>query len=98
MKKCLSSDRLEAGDVDAYSDVSSERSFSYEFAQAEVMMKGLGNNGESDCDTMKNGVSKCARLTCLKHGGGRSTEVQILVLRNTLKSEVLIQLLYSGKS
>ncbi|XP_030576763.1 kinesin-like protein KIF13B isoform X2 [Archocentrus centrarchus] len=44
MKTCLSSDRLEVGDLDAYSDVSSERSFSYEFAQAEVMMKGMGKN------------------------------------------------------
>uniref|UniRef100_A0A3Q4GI46 Kinesin-like protein n=1 Tax=Neolamprologus brichardi TaxID=32507 RepID=A0A3Q4GI46_NEOBR len=30
--------------LDAYSDVSSERSFGYEFAQAEVMMKGVWNN------------------------------------------------------
>lgn len=43
MKASLSADRLE---VD--SDVSSELSFGYEFAQAEVMMKGMGNNGESD--------------------------------------------------
>ncbi|KAG7244245.1 hypothetical protein INR49_004383 [Caranx melampygus] len=43
MKTCLSTDRLEA-ELDAYSDVSSERSFSYEFAQAEVMMKGMGSN------------------------------------------------------
>lgn len=46
MKTCLSTERLEA-ELDAYSDVSSERSFSYEFAQAEVMMKGMGSNGES---------------------------------------------------
>ncbi|KAK1888863.1 Kinesin-like protein KIF13B [Dissostichus eleginoides] len=46
MKTCLSSDRLEV-DFDASSDVSSELSFGYEFAQAEVMMKGMGNNGES---------------------------------------------------
>ncbi|XP_035771964.1 kinesin-like protein KIF13B [Neolamprologus brichardi] len=32
------------GELDAYSDVSSERSFGYEFAQAEVMMKGVWNN------------------------------------------------------
>ncbi|XP_074471910.1 kinesin-like protein KIF13B isoform X3 [Sebastes fasciatus] len=43
MKACLSSDRLEV-DFDASSDVSSELSFGYEFAQAEVMMKGMGNN------------------------------------------------------
>ncbi|KAM4633657.1 kinesin-like protein KIF13B isoform 2-T2 [Polymixia lowei] len=43
MKACLSSDRLEA-DFDAASDVSSEVSFGYEFAQTEVMMKGMGNN------------------------------------------------------
>lgn len=47
MKTCLSTDQLEV-DVDASSDVSSELSFGYEFAQAEVMMKGMGNNGESD--------------------------------------------------
>lgn len=47
MKTCLSTDRLEL-DFDASSDVSSEMSFGYEFAQAEVMMKGMGNNGESD--------------------------------------------------
>ncbi|XP_056284263.1 kinesin-like protein KIF13B isoform X2 [Pseudoliparis swirei] len=43
MKTCLSSDRLEA-DFDAASDASSDLSFGYEFAQAEVMMKGMGNN------------------------------------------------------
>uniref|UniRef100_A0A3B5BAX0 Kinesin family member 13B n=1 Tax=Stegastes partitus TaxID=144197 RepID=A0A3B5BAX0_9TELE len=43
MKTCLSTDRLEV-DLDAASDVSSELSFGYEFAQAEVMMKGMGNN------------------------------------------------------
>ena len=47
MKTCLSTDQLEV-DLDASSDVSSELSFGYEFAQAEVMMKGMGNNGESD--------------------------------------------------
>jgi len=46
MKTCLSSDRLET-DFDAASDASSDLSFGYEFAQAEVMMKGMGNNGES---------------------------------------------------
>ncbi|CAI5683075.1 unnamed protein product [Oreochromis niloticus] len=44
MTKCSSSDCLEVGELDAYSDVSSERSFGYEFAQAEVMMKGVWNN------------------------------------------------------
>ncbi|KAM9339439.1 kinesin-like protein KIF13B [Symphorus nematophorus] len=43
MKTCLSTDQLEV-DLDAASDVSSELSFGYEFAQAEVMMKGMGNN------------------------------------------------------
>ncbi|XP_070705026.1 kinesin-like protein KIF13B [Pempheris klunzingeri] len=43
MKACLSTDRLEV-DCDASSDVSSELSFGYEFAQAEVMMKGMGCN------------------------------------------------------
>ncbi|KAM7395801.1 hypothetical protein PAMA_007203 [Pampus argenteus] len=43
MKTCLSTDRLEV-DFDASSDVSSELSFGYEFARAEVMMKGMGNN------------------------------------------------------
>ncbi|XP_028461510.1 kinesin-like protein KIF13B isoform X2 [Perca flavescens] len=43
MKACLSTERLEV-DFDASSDVSSELSFGYEFAQAEVMMKGMGNN------------------------------------------------------
>uniref|UniRef100_A0A8C9ZHD3 Kinesin family member 13B n=1 Tax=Sander lucioperca TaxID=283035 RepID=A0A8C9ZHD3_SANLU len=38
-------ERLEV-DFDASSDVSSELSFGYEFAQAEVMMKGMGNNGD----------------------------------------------------
>ncbi|KAI4802323.1 hypothetical protein KUCAC02_020171 [Chaenocephalus aceratus] len=43
MKTCLSSDQLEV-DFDTSSDASSELSFGYEFAQAEVMMKGMGNN------------------------------------------------------
>uniref|UniRef100_A0A8C8IJH0 Kinesin family member 13Ba n=1 Tax=Oncorhynchus tshawytscha TaxID=74940 RepID=A0A8C8IJH0_ONCTS len=38
-----SSEQLE-GDGDTNSEVSSEVSFSYEFAQTEVMMKALGNN------------------------------------------------------
>lgn len=46
MKTCLSTDQLEV-DLDAASDVSSETSFGYEFAQAEVMMKGMGNNGKA---------------------------------------------------
>lgn len=45
LKTCLSTDRLEV-DFDACSDISSELSFGYEFAQAEVMMKGMGSNGE----------------------------------------------------
>lgn len=47
MKTCLSTDQLEV-DLDAASDVSSEMSFGYEFAQAEVMMKAMGNNGKPD--------------------------------------------------
>lgn len=38
-----SADRLE---VDLDFDASSELNFGYEFAQAEVMMKGMGSNGE----------------------------------------------------
>nr|XP_019947265.1 PREDICTED: kinesin-like protein KIF13B isoform X1 [Paralichthys olivaceus] len=43
MKPCLGTDRVEL-EFDASSDVSSELSFSYELAQAEVMMKGMGSN------------------------------------------------------
>uniref|UniRef100_A0AAQ4NU30 Kinesin family member 13Bb n=1 Tax=Gasterosteus aculeatus aculeatus TaxID=481459 RepID=A0AAQ4NU30_GASAC len=43
MKTCLSTDRLEV-DFDAASDASSELSCGYEFARAEVMMKGMGHN------------------------------------------------------
>uniref|UniRef100_A0A8C7R9D0 Kinesin motor domain-containing protein n=1 Tax=Oncorhynchus mykiss TaxID=8022 RepID=A0A8C7R9D0_ONCMY len=43
MKNSSSSEQLE-GDGDTNSEVSSEVSFSYEFAQTEVMMKALGNN------------------------------------------------------
>ncbi|XP_061563066.1 LOW QUALITY PROTEIN: kinesin-like protein KIF13B [Cololabis saira] len=43
MRTYVSSDQLEV-DLDASSDVSSELSFGYEFAQAEVMMKGMGTN------------------------------------------------------
>ncbi|XP_072300057.1 kinesin-like protein KIF13B isoform X2 [Eucyclogobius newberryi] len=42
-KPGLSAERLEV-DHDTFSDVSSERSFSYESAQAEVMMKAMGSN------------------------------------------------------
>lgn len=45
MKNSSSSEQLDA-DGDTGSEVSSEVSFSYEFAQTEVMMKALGNNGE----------------------------------------------------
>lgn len=47
LKTYLSTDQLEV-DFDASSDISSELSFGYEFAQAEVMMKGMGNNGEAN--------------------------------------------------
>ncbi|XP_028298904.1 kinesin-like protein KIF13B isoform X2 [Gouania willdenowi] len=43
MKSSGSSEQLDA-DGDTGSEVSSEVSFSYEFAQTEVMMKALGNN------------------------------------------------------
>ncbi|XP_046887018.1 kinesin-like protein KIF13B isoform X2 [Hypomesus transpacificus] len=43
MKNSSSSEQLDA-DGDSNSEVSSEVSFSYEFAQTEVMMKALGNN------------------------------------------------------
>ncbi|XP_036405326.1 kinesin-like protein KIF13B isoform X2 [Megalops cyprinoides] len=43
MKGSSSSEQLDA-DGDTASEVSSEVSFSYEFAQTEVMMKALGNN------------------------------------------------------
>ncbi|XP_030624683.1 kinesin-like protein KIF13B isoform X2 [Chanos chanos] len=43
MKNSNSSEQLD-GDGDTASEVSSEVSFSYEFAQTEVMMKALGNN------------------------------------------------------
>uniref|UniRef100_A0A7N8YKH6 Kinesin family member 13Ba n=1 Tax=Mastacembelus armatus TaxID=205130 RepID=A0A7N8YKH6_9TELE len=43
MKNSGSSEQLDA-DGDSASEVSSEVSFSYEFAQTEVMMKALGNN------------------------------------------------------
>ncbi|XP_029569751.1 kinesin-like protein KIF13B isoform X2 [Salmo trutta] len=43
MKNSSSSEQLE-GDGDTNSEGSSEVSFSYEFAQTEVMMKALGNN------------------------------------------------------
>ena len=45
MKSFLSTDQLEV-DFDTASDVSSEVSFGYDFAQTEVMMKGMGNNGD----------------------------------------------------
>lgn len=47
MKNSSSSEQLDA-DGDTGSEVSSEVSFSYEFAQTEVMMKALGNNGERE--------------------------------------------------
>lgn len=45
LKNSGSSEQLDA-DGDTGSEVSSEVSFSYEFAQTEVLMKALGNNGE----------------------------------------------------
>lgn len=46
MKNSNSSEQLDV-DGDTASEVSSEVSFSYEFAQTEVMMKALGSNGVS---------------------------------------------------
>lgn len=46
VKKALSVEQLDL-DLDRMSQGSSEVSFNYEYAQAEVMMKGLGNDGES---------------------------------------------------
>uniref|UniRef100_A0A8C7ME69 Kinesin family member 13B n=1 Tax=Oncorhynchus kisutch TaxID=8019 RepID=A0A8C7ME69_ONCKI len=43
MKNCLSTDQLEV-DFDTVSNVSSDVSFGYEFAQTEVMMKGMGSD------------------------------------------------------
>lgn len=45
MKNSNSIEQLDV-DGDSASEVSSEVSFSYEFAQTEVMMKALGSNGE----------------------------------------------------
>lgn len=50
MKSSGSSEQLDA-DGDTASEVSSEVSFSYEFAQTEVMMKALGSNGKMCEDT-----------------------------------------------
>lgn len=46
VKKVLSVEQLDV-DLDRISQGSSETSFNYEYAQAEVMMKGLGSDGES---------------------------------------------------
>lgn len=46
MKKARSVEQLDV-DQDRLSQGSSEASFNYEYAQAEVMMKGLGTDGES---------------------------------------------------
>lgn len=42
MKKALSVEQLDV-DLDRLSQGSSEASFNYEYAQAELMMKGLGD-------------------------------------------------------
>ena len=54
MKNSGSSEQLDA-DADSASEVSSEVSFSYEFAQTEVMMKALGTNGEIRPDEFLSG-------------------------------------------
>lgn len=60
MKNSNSSEQLDA-DGDTASEVSSEVSFSYEFAQTEVMMKALGSNG-----TSKKKNEQCARAVSEK--------------------------------
>ena len=45
MNAGLSTEQLEV-DVDTVSQGSSDTSFNYEYAQTEVMMKALGNNGK----------------------------------------------------
>ena len=59
MKSSGSSEQLDA-DGDTGSEVSSEVSFSYEFAQTEVLMKALGSNGEAGEDKA---WSRLARVT-----------------------------------
>lgn len=82
MKKCLSADQLEV-DTDALSDVSSELSFGYEFAQTEVMMKGMGTNGESwQTPASRNNVEVGLSLNLIRPG-----------IRNSLLSNVPRQLL-----
>lgn len=57
MKNSGSSEQLDA-DGDTGSEVSSEVSFSYEFAQTEVLMKALGSNGEGG-ETVEEKASSC---------------------------------------
>lgn len=45
VRKALSVEQLDV-DLDRMSQGSSEASFNYEYAQAEVMTKGLGSDGE----------------------------------------------------
>lgn len=46
VKKALSVEQLDV-DLDRLSQGSSEASFNYEYAQAEVMMRGLSSDGKS---------------------------------------------------
>lgn len=62
MKNSGSSEQLDA-DGDTGSEVSSEVSFSYEFAQTEVLMKALGNNGEGEEAVKEKTFSCTTRLT-----------------------------------
>ncbi|PWA18954.1 hypothetical protein CCH79_00004818 [Gambusia affinis] len=76
LKNSGSSEQLDA-DGDTASEVSSEVSFSYEFAQTEVMMKALGSNGErtyqkaapipcqEDRYPVSSSPSSSAHLSCL---------------------------------
>lgn len=53
MKNDTSSEQLDI-DGDSSSEVSSEINFNYEYAQMEVTMKALGNNGKQICWAFQN--------------------------------------------
>lgn len=63
MKNSGSSEQLDA-DGDTASEVSSEVSFSYEFAQTEVMMKALGNNGNEALELQNICAQQNIRKVC----------------------------------
>lgn len=74
MKNSGSSEQLDA-DGDTGSEVSSEVSFSYEFAQTEVLMKALGNNGEAIQEDKKKEkrreLLKCPDFCVIRSNAGR---------------------------